>query len=467
MFIEHFNLTEQPFGATPDPRFLFQTGSHREALASLYTGFYGNRGFTVLTAEPGMGKTTLLFEFLDHIRDRAKTVFLFNTLCEAKDVLSLILQDLGVSPGATLAKKHRQLNDVLVAEARSGRPVVLVVDEAQNLSTEALEAVRLLTNFETAQSKLMQIVLAGQPQLADKLARPEIAQLLQRVSTMCRLVPFSPTDTAAYIDHRLKVAGHTGKPLFTSGALDLVADASRGVPRVINTLCFNSLCLCRARDSKVVDDDMVKEAIRDLQLPLTQPIPATQQTDDKVAVVTPFAEFSEVRVSSGKTARYITAALLAACLGGIGVFWSGAGARMHLPFPVPAGFSHIQNAPVTKAKAEISAPSPVPSPASDATHTQTMATAPSTIAMSSNTVIPVVTDKDDATEYKTVTVGPGDTLVNLAMQNVGGYNGAVLQQIRALNPSLKDPNHIETGRTIRLPESAATTTSDVPARNKP
>lgn len=448
MFLQYFNLSEQPFGATPNPRFLLQTGSHREALASLYTGFYGNRGFTVLTAEPGMGKTTLLFEFLDQIRDRAKTVFLFNTLCKAKDILSLILQDLAVVPGRSLAEKHRQLNNVLLAEAQCGRPLVLVIDEAQNLSTDALEAVRLLTNFETARSKLMQIVLAGQPQLADKLARPEIAQLLQRVSTMCRLVPFTAAETAAYIEHRVKVAGYTGKPLFTSGALTLIADASRGIPRVINTLCFNSLCLCRARNSPVVDDSMIVEAIGDLQLPMSPPAAVTPRAEENIPVFTPSTEFSKVRVSSGKTTRYITAALLVSCLGLVGVFWSCGWTRAYPAFFMPAVLSHILHVAARKTAQSVEA-------------------AATTLTARRRPAVAAVLDANDATEPKTVVVAPGDTLEEIATQNLGDYNGAVLQQIRALNPRLKDPNHIECGDTIRLPERTGGTKSDVPTRTEP
>ena len=450
MFLQYFNLSDQPFGATPDPRFLFETGFHLEALASLYTGFYGNRGFTVLTAEPGMGKTTLLFQFLDYVRNRAKTVFLFNTLCEAKDVLSLILQDLGIEPGTSLAEKHRQLNDVLVAEARARRRVVLVIDEAQNLSIEALEAVRLLTNFETAQSKLMQIVLAGQPQLADNLARPEIAQLLQRVSTMCRLAPFSLAETRAYVEHRMKVAGYTGRPLFTPGALRLIADASRGIPRTINTLCFNALCLCRARNSRLVDDTVVKEVIRDLQLPVSRPRSAVAPREEQVPGATLFAALSEVRAASGRTARYITAALLLVCLGVIGVSWSGGGKRVHLPFSASVALTHIRRFASTRTSATV----------------QPDAAAPGNSAANEHLIRSATTVANDAAPPKTITVGPGETLEGIVRKNGGSYDRTVLRQIFALNPRLKDPNDIEIGRTIRLPRDTGGATSGAPTRNK-
>jgi general secretion pathway protein A len=303
MFLSYFHLAEQPFGATPDPRFLFQSASHRETLASLYCAFCANRGFTALIAEPGMGKTTLLLEFLDYIHDHASTVFLSNPLCKSDNILSLILYDLGITPSHAVANRHRQLNEVVLSEARSGRRLVLIIDEAQNLSVHALELVRLLTNFETPRSKLIQIVLAGQPQLADTLSRPEVAQLLQRISTVCRLERFSNAETAAYIEHRLTKAGHTGANLFTAGAIQLIAEASHGIPRTINTLCFNALCICRARNSKLVEESMVGESICDLQLPSYRGAPSNVQAPTEIPV--PFIPHtSEIRLSASRLAWY-------------------------------------------------------------------------------------------------------------------------------------------------------------------
>src|ERR1700756_5012692 len=171
MVLKHFQLERQPFGATPDARFLFATDSHREALASLYCGFYANRGFTALIAEPGMGKTTLLFEFIDHIAPRARTALVFESLCNLYDALFFILRDLGIQPSERVSEWHFQLKELLISEASVGRQVVVVLDEAQNLSIETLEAIRLLTNFETRSAKLMQIILAGQQQLALNLEK--------------------------------------------------------------------------------------------------------------------------------------------------------------------------------------------------------------------------------------------------------------------------------------------------------
>jgi general secretion pathway protein A len=169
MLLEYFGFSEDPFGSTPDPRFLYASPTHREALASLQYGFSSNRGFTALIAPPGMGKTTLLFRFLEDIRMSARSVFLFNidSQCEPRELVAYILRDLGIAPGSSGAEMHDQLARVLVAEARAGRKAVIVIDEAQNLPDAAQETVRLLTNFETPRAKLMQVGLAGQPQLAD------------------------------------------------------------------------------------------------------------------------------------------------------------------------------------------------------------------------------------------------------------------------------------------------------------
>jgi type II secretory pathway predicted ATPase ExeA len=456
MFLQYFKLTEDPFGATPDPRFLFQSASHREALASLYTGFYGNRGFTVLIAEPGMGKTTLLFDFLDHIRDRAKTVFIFETLCEPRDLLSLIVQDLGMTPGETVAERHRQLNEFLAKEALADRKVVLVIDEAQNLSMESLEAVRLLTNFETSRSKLMQIVLVGQPQLADKLARPELSQLRQRVSTICRLIPFTAIETAAYIQHRLKLAGYTGGSLFTRDALQLVAEASHGIPRVINTLCFNSLCICRARNLTLVEKSTIAETLTDLQLPTPQLVSVNPPAPAEILtpIPVPVAEFAEVGTSSSRTARYVTAALLAICVGLGGVSWWVHRNGRHFSLSVPAILSHIRHASGVNNGRSIASPvQPVEA-----------ASAP---AAAVELPTPPATTPSPSTGPKEVKVGPGDTLESIAIANLGSWDDNVLHQIQILNPNITDLNHIETGRTIRLPDRGVTEIPDVTQRSKP
>src|SRR6266550_1919826 len=181
MFLDYYRLREQPFGVTPDPRFLYFSPAHREALASLFYGIDAGRGFLALIAEPGMGKTTLLFQLLKRLKGSVRSAFLFQTQCDSHELLRYLLDALGLdSRGQDLVQMHAQLNEFLYREAVAGRRVAIFIDEAQNLSDTVLETVRLLTDFEAADRKLLQIVLAGQPELGHRLMRPGLAQLLQR-----------------------------------------------------------------------------------------------------------------------------------------------------------------------------------------------------------------------------------------------------------------------------------------------
>jgi general secretion pathway protein A len=190
MFLDFYKLKEQPFGVTPDPHYLYLGASHREALASLFHGIKIGRGILVLVAPPGMGKTTLLFRLLEHLRGSARTAFLFQTQCDSCGLLRYLLADLGIETrGQDFVTMHEQLNELLLREASTGKRFVLVIDEAQNLEDLVLETVRVLSDFQTPSQKLLQIVFAGQSQLAEKLRRPELAQLGQRISILARLEP--------------------------------------------------------------------------------------------------------------------------------------------------------------------------------------------------------------------------------------------------------------------------------------
>ncbi len=267
MFLEYYGLREQPFGVTPDPRFLYFGPTHREALASLFYGIESGCGFLTLIAQPGMGKTTLLFHLLEKLRSSAQTIFLFQTQCGSREMFRHLLNDLGIDSGEQdLASMHESLNAVLLSNARKGRRVVLVIDEAQNLKNSVLETVRLLSDFETPQAKLLQIVLSGQPQLADKLAHPALTQLRQRVSVISRLHPFTRVETMVYIEYRLSKAGYSGAPLFSYAAADMIAANSNGTPRTINNLCFNAMTLGFAKRQRQIDVATVCEVLADLDL---------------------------------------------------------------------------------------------------------------------------------------------------------------------------------------------------------
>lgn len=359
MLARYYGFREDPFGASPDPRCLYESSTHREALASLKYGSSSNRGFIALIASPGMGKTTLLFHFLEDIRHSARTAFIFNIdpRCEPREIISLILRDLGIEPGHNHAEMQEQLRLAVVEEAKAGRRFVVVIDEAQNLSDAALEVVRMLSNFETPRAKLLQVVLAGQPQLAERLMEPSLLQLRQRISTFCRIDPFSVEQTKAYIEHRLSFVGYQGSSLFTSEALSRLADASHGVPRNINTLCFNALSLCCAMNRKQVDASMVAEAIADLQL-----VPAPTGATAALAAAIHEAEAvpssrpePRIRVTK-RTLIWATAAaciLTASVLGGLGI----SELRMHRSHQSADG-----NAAVATANSTTPPPPALPAP---------------------------------------------------------------------------------------------------------
>jgi general secretion pathway protein A len=290
MFLEYYNLLEQPFGVTPDTRFLYLNHMYREALSSLWYAIREGRGFMGLIADPGMGKTTLLFQLLQRLRrTSARTVFLFQTCCDSSDLIRYLLHDIGISPAPDVASMHHQLNDVLVREARSGRQFVLIIDEAQNLSEPVLESIRLLSNFETSQGKLLQIILAGQRQLIGTLTKPGMLQLTQRISVANFLDPLDAEEVTQYIRHRLGVAGYMGKPLFTTDALQMIAQESGGTPRHINNICFGALSTAFALgqkriDSKIIEEVAVEQSFRSLERRLQESSGPTTQSEGRSGI---------------------------------------------------------------------------------------------------------------------------------------------------------------------------------------
>ena len=266
MYLAYYGLREAPFSPTPDPKFLFQSSRHREALAQLIYGVRERKGFIVLTGEIGTGKTTLLRTLLERLDSTTPVAYIHNSALGIEGLLEYMLQDWGVkSTGSTHAQRLFELNEFLIDQHRQGRAPVLVVDEAQNLSIEALEAVRLLSNFETTHQKLMQILLVGQPELRDKLNAPELRQLKQRVALRCHIGPLSPEETRLYIRHRLRVAGATDTGLFTDGAVQKITEYSGGVPRLVNIVCDHCLLSGYADSKRRIDAAVVDETIEYLE----------------------------------------------------------------------------------------------------------------------------------------------------------------------------------------------------------
>ena len=279
MFVDYYGLHEQPFGVTPDPKFLYLGEGHREALAALFYDIESGRGFSALSAEPGMGKTSLLMRLLESMQESARTAFLFQTEGTSREFLQALINDLGISSrGRDLAATHEALNEALLAELNAGRRVIVVIDEAQNLSEKTLESVRLLSNFETPAAKLMHIVLAGQPRLSEKLAKPSLTQLRQRVCNVIQLKQFRSEETIDYIKHRLRVAGLKGQVPFSPDAILLIARSSKGIPRNINNICFQALSLGFATQTRIIGSSIVREVLADLEFESADGVPKRMES---------------------------------------------------------------------------------------------------------------------------------------------------------------------------------------------
>ena len=296
-----YGLIEQPFDVTPDPAYLYRSEVHERAFTSLLQGVQNLRGFLALVAEPGMGKTTLLNKLMEELNSSARIVFLFQTQCNSRELLGYLLSELGVeSAGMDVVAMHRKLNQALFEEMVNGRRFVLIVDEAQNLDASVLETIRLLSDFETAHTKLLQIVLAGQPQLVHTLMQPELSQLRQRISVLSTLEPLNEAETISYIEHRLRAAGAGGVQIFTREAMSLIAAHSKGTPRLINQLCYSALVAGHAEGCRIVGTDIVQRALQTLNF---ERLLACFTKEAAVAVQQQFTPEAEVKPGVTLTGR--------------------------------------------------------------------------------------------------------------------------------------------------------------------
>jgi general secretion pathway protein A len=281
MYANYFGLAELPFSVTPDPRFSYTNIHYREAFANLRYGIETRKGFIVITGEAGTGKTTLLRRLMRGVESTVHTAFVFNTHLGFTELLRLALNELGVASCAQdRLTLMAQLNDYLIEQLRKDHVVSLLIDEAQDLSDEMLEELRLLSNLETDRAKLIQIVLMGQPELERKLDQPQLRQLKQRVAVRCRLAPLQSDEVALYIHSRLQTVGYQGKELFDLGSVEQIARYSQGIPRLINVICDNALLIIYATSKSRVSAKIIDEVARDLQLMAPSQPRATEQRKD-------------------------------------------------------------------------------------------------------------------------------------------------------------------------------------------
>jgi general secretion pathway protein A len=267
MYQSFYGFREKPFNITPDPRFLYLSPTHQEALQHLKYGVQERKGFIVLVGEVGCGKTTLCRRFLNELDPaRFDTALILNPRITETQMLKAILTELGETKlGRSQNDLVAQINRVLLERIEKGRDIVLIIDEAQNLSFEVLEQIRLLSNLETDKQKLLQIVLMGQPEFKQVLAREELRQLRQRILVHYELRPLTRDDLAHYIQHRLALAGANGRPTFTKWALGSIHRNSGGIPRIVNNLCDKALLAAFIRESDEVTFWDARRAVADMK----------------------------------------------------------------------------------------------------------------------------------------------------------------------------------------------------------
>ncbi len=267
MYAEFYGLTRPPFEMTPDPTFLFLGEAHREGLATLVYGVQARKGFVLLTGEVGTGKTTLLHALLGQLEANTASAFIFNPRVDPLDFFRLLFDEFGIErPCSTKAEFLLALNRFLIERLEKDETALLIVDEAQNLSPEMLEEVRLLSNLETPSSKLLQIMLVGQPELAEMLEAPELRQLRQRIVLRHHLEPFDEREMDAYIEERLRLAGYTGKGIFGRAARGEIFEITGGVPRLVNIVCDSAMLTGYASGRAVIDAGVIRDVARDLGL---------------------------------------------------------------------------------------------------------------------------------------------------------------------------------------------------------
>ena len=444
MYNSYFGFPESPFNVTPDPRFFYTNPVYQEAFAALRYGIEAKKGFIVITGEVGTGKTTLLRKLMRNPGDTIHSVFIFNTLLSFPELLQLILHDLSLTPKEpTKVEMLQELNDYLMKQLKQGHVVSVLIDEAQNLSDESLEGLRLLSNLETDQEKLVQIVLMGQPELKAKLDQPALRQLKQRVAFQCRLAPLKNEEVGPYIDFRLRAAGYTGKDLFQPDAVQQITFYSQGIPRLINIICDNALLIAYAGSQEIITADIIKEVGRDLRLGSEVQVPDAE-TIPTVSVSTTERETPAHEVPNGLLRQKVERRA------GVGV-----GALLILAFIILAAAIDPQHFFSTTAERLEASKHNLKQWVALVTHQQAIPEKLTVEAIAAQQH--ALPEKTNAAAQKVVAkhphviIQPGSTIHKIASEVYGANTLLGMDFIKEFNPQIENLNWVFPGQDLLLP----------------
>ena len=479
MYSNFFRFSEKPFELTPDPKFLYLTPGLREVLATLIYGVQQRRGFIVIMGEPGTGKTTLLNAALDQFDKKTKVALILNTGLSFNDLLHMVLVDLELAEiEEKLTKKiaiHR-LNQFALKQSERGGNVVIIIDEAQHLNRNSLENLRLLSNLESRKHKLIQIVLAGQPELEATLNKPELRQLAQRIGLRRYTAPLNEKDAYGYIQHRLDVAGYRGPALFGNRAKKLIWTYSKGIPRTINIICDNSLLYAYGLEHKRVDSATLREAIQDLggkSLIETQEpsMPSPERSDD-----------TRRPLEGIFRSRFARAAvvLISVCLVFVLLRFYQPRQHQFQESRTPAAYkastttkgqeSNLIKVKI-KARPKQSDDSDTRKPDSSEHEFFLKKGLPKSLKQDNgypqsieqsgqtreNLYLPKITfevrSEDQATKKRFILVKSGETLVEIIRREYGKYDETLLNAVLRENPEIQNPNLIYVKQPIKLPKN--------------
>ena len=467
MYHAFYGLSESPFGLTPDPKYLFASEGHKEALAHIAYGIEERRGFVLILGEVGTGKTTLVRHVLRRLGPDVKSVFLFNSSSLGfEELLQAVLRDLEVpSPGRRRVDLIEALNEFLLQENAAGRRVVLIIDEAQHLSASVLEDIRMLSNLETARSKLLQIVLVGQPELGERLGQVNLRQLRQRIGLAAELKPLNRADSVQYIKHRLAVAG-CQEPIFTRMALRMVYRKSGGIPRLINVICDKSLVLGYGANKTRIGRRIVRQVARDWTV-FRMPQRAAPTVSSGRRTAGRRIRRAPRRVPLGQIAAAVTVgALLVTGLLVVRLGTPDQTAAVGLPAveitAVPLSTREPSNALTSTpsaferraAKVPRDEPAAAPVVKTEASLARPEVAVPESPSVLPSAALPPVpvASRPERAAVAVVTVNTGDTLSWLLYSVYGRADETVVDITQLANPDLDDVDQLRTGQRLRFPQ---------------